>query len=179
MLRQFRHGFGQQIAAGAAGHIVENHRHGGRVGNGGEMGNQTVLGGLVVIGGHHQNRVGARRTGGLGVGDDVGGVVGAGSGNDGNPSGHPFHGVADHFCLILRLNGGVFAGGSHDHQGVDAAFDLPVDKPAHGLVVNAAGVHRGHHGSRHTTKNGFLHVSFSFSGVSSVTAGYPMVTILK
>ena len=158
MLGKLRHGLGQQIAAGAAGHIVENDGQGAFVCHGGEMGDKTVLGGLIVVGSDHQNGVRPHLTGVAGVVQNVLGVVGAGAGNDGNPSGRLLYGVGDDLFLILRLNGGVLAGGAHDHQAVDAGADLEFHKAAQSLIVDGTvGVHGGDDGSGHTGKNRVFH----------------------
>ena len=125
------------------------------------MGNQALLGGLVVVGGHHQHGIGSHFAGGLGVVDDMLGIVGAGAGNDGNTACNGFYHEADNLFLFLILNGGVFAGGTHNHQSVDSVFNLEFDEAAEGFVVNGAvNVHGGNQCGSHAGKNGVLHISF-------------------
>ena len=162
MLGKPCNGLGLQVAAGAAGDVVQDHGHGGSVGNGGEVLVKAVLSGLVVVGGHHQNGVRAHFAGGLGVGKNVLGVVGAGAGDDGNPLCHLLYGVGDDLLLIFRLDGGVLAGGAHDHQGVDAVFNLEFDEATQGFVVNGAvRGHGGDNGGSHTGENCVLHILIS------------------
>ena len=173
MLRQPGQGPGQQIHTGAPRNIVDDHRHRGGVGHRGKMPEQAVLGGLVVIRRHHQHGVGPGRAGVAGIGQDMLGVVGAGTGDDGDPARHLFHGIADDPGLVLRLDGGVLAGGTHDHQSVDAAFHLEFDEPSQGFIVDAVGGHGGDNGGSHAGKDGVLHffLSLWFGGCRTPVRG--------
>ena len=163
MFCQFFHGGGQQIAAGAAGDVVEDHRNGGSVGNGGEMLDQTLLGCLIVVGSYHQQGIGTHFAGIFGVVQHMVGVVSADTGNDRNALCHPLHGETDDLLLIFRLNGGIFAGGTHDHDGIDAVFNLEFNKVCQSVIVDAqVCLHRGHNGGSHALENRVLHISFSF-----------------
>ena len=158
MLGKLGNGLGQQVAAGAAGHVVENHGHGGGIGDGGKVLNKAVLGGLVVVGGHNENGVRTHLAGVFGVVQHVLGVIGAGAGDDGDTLSDLLHGVGDDLFLVFRFDGGVLAGGAHDHQRIDAVFNLEFDEAAQGFVVNGAvGDHGSDNGGSHAGENGVLH----------------------
>ena len=150
-------GLGQQIAAGTTRHIVHNHRHGRSVRNSSKVGNQAVLGGLVVVRGHHQHGIRPHFAGVAGIVQHMLGIVGTGAGNHRNPARHLLYRIADDFLLILRLNGGIFAGGAHHHNGIDAAFDLEFQESSQSIIVNAGFGHGGDNGSGHSGKDGVLH----------------------
>ena len=80
------------------------------------------------------------------------------TGNNGNPLGDPVHGVADDLLLVGIFNGGIFAGGTHDHDGVDAALDLEVNKTAQGIKIDAVTGHGGYDGCGHSFENRLFHV---------------------
>jgi len=157
VLCQFFHRGRQQIAAGAGGDVVENDGLVYLVRNGGEVGNKAILSGLVIVGGHHQQGIGPGLGGADGEVHGVLGIVGSGSGNDRNPARHPVNGKGNDLFPLLRGQGRAFAGGTHGHQGVDAAFQLEVNKPAQGFIVHPFRGHRCHHGRSHAFENCFLH----------------------
>ncbi len=76
-----QHRLGRQVAAGAAGHVVEHHRHAHRVGDGAEVRQQAVLLGLVVVGRDDEHGVGAGLLAALRQLRRLVGVVGAGAGD--------------------------------------------------------------------------------------------------
>ena len=89
------------------------------------------------------------------------GIVGAGAGDDGDTLRHLFHGVADHCSLVLRLDGGILAGGAHDHDAIDAIFDLELDETAQGLIVDTGLGHGGNDRRGHAGENSLFHFCFS------------------
>ena len=157
MLGKLGHSLGQQIAAGTAGHVVQDDRHGRSIRHGGKVGNQAVLGGLVIVRSHHQHSVGTHFAGVAGVLQHMLGIVGAGAGNHRNPARNLLYRIADDLLLILRLNGSIFAGGSHHHNGIDAIFNLELQEASQGIIVNAGFGHGGNNGSGHSGKDGVLH----------------------
>ena len=102
------------VYAGAGGHIVEDHRFGGCVGDSGEHGNEAPLGGFVIIGGHYQHGIVTQLTGEFGQLNGVGGIVGAGTGDEGDPSGRSLHGKTENFPVLGIRQSGAFAGGAAD-----------------------------------------------------------------
>ena len=122
-----------------------------------EGSDKAVLGGLIVVGGDHQHGVSADFAGIFGQFNGIGSVVAAGACNDGHTTGGALNGIADAFFMLCIGKGGAFAGGTADDQSIDAAFDLPVDQTAHGLIVHLAVAERGDQGSGNAFEDGFSH----------------------
>ena len=81
---QFGHGFRQQVATGAAGHVVQHDRQPALVGDRAEMRDQAGLGRPHVGRRDHQRGIGAERGGAAGLRDGLGGVRQAGAGQHRN-----------------------------------------------------------------------------------------------
>ena len=90
-------------------------------------------------------------------------AVAAGTGNDRDTPGDPLHHETDDFFVFAFCHGGAFTGGTAGHQCVDAAFDLPVNETAIGIIINRAiRLHGGNEGGGNTFKNDLFHGDFSF-----------------
>ena len=155
MVRQGGVGGGLDVHAGAGGDVVEDEGLRRGVRDGGEHGDEAVLGGLVVIGRDHQQAVCADLTGVAGQVHGVRRVVGAGAGDDGHPARRPLHGEANGLPVLFVCERGALAGGPGDDQCVDPLSDLPVDKAAEGVVIDAAFGQGGDEGCCHAAENGF------------------------
>ena len=136
--RDPRRGLGQQVAGGAAGHIVKNLRNRGGGGDGAVVLVQALLGRLVVVRGHQQAGVRARLLGGAGQRDGLGGGVGAGAGDHRQPPRGPPHHPADDRVVLGDVERRRFAGGADRHQRVAALLQVEVDQPVEGRVVDRA-----------------------------------------
>ena len=156
MLGQLHIGGGLNVDAGAGGDVVEDNGLGGNVADGVVHGNQTLLGGLVVVGGDAQHTVAADGAGELRQLDGVGGVVGAGTGDDGHPARRRLHGALEGVPVLLIGQGGAFAGGAADDQSVDALVNLPVDELFEGGKIDAVLVGGGDEGRGYAAENGFM-----------------------
>ena len=153
MLGQLCIGSGLDGNAGTGGNVVQDDGLGGSISNGVEHGHQTLLGGLVVVGGDNQHTVVAQLTGILGHVDGVSGVIGAGASDHGDTASGHFQREAQDFTMLLIGEGGAFAGGAADDQGVDALLDLPVDELLQGGVVHTVGGHGGNQSGGCTAEN--------------------------
>ena len=164
VLGQHRSGSRLDIAAGAAGHIVEDQGLGRSIRNGGKALNQAALGGLVVVRGNHQQAIVVQLAGILGHGDGVGGIVRAGAGDGGHPAGDALDGVAQNFLMLRVVEGRSFAGGAGDHKGINALLDLPIDELAKSFIVYTRSSGRGDQRGSGALKNRILsHNIISFS----------------
>ena len=85
------------------------------------------------------------------------GVVGAGTGDDGDPACHLLDGEFDNLLLLFKFDGDVFAGGTHNHDGVDSVFNLEIQEAVQSLVVDGVSGHGGDNGGSHAGKDGFFH----------------------
>ena len=182
VFRQLCRGGGQQVAAGAARHVIEDDGDGGCVRHGGEVGDEALLRGLVVIRCDRQQRVGARLAGVADVFQDVEGVVRADAGDDGHAARHAVYGEADDFRLFRELQGGAFTGGAHGHDGVDAGGELKVDETAQSVVVHGEVVLHGRDdGGGGAFENRVLHNGCSFPKTAADFAlyGYYMPQLLQ
>ena len=167
VLGKLRQTGGGQVAAGAAGDIVQNAGQVHGIRNGGVVGDQTGLAGLVVVGGDQQQGVGAVRLRLTAEPDGVPGIVGAGARNDRNPPGSLFDGVADARGMLLIRHGGGLAGGAADDNGIGAVVDLVVNDAPQLLEIHAAvGTHGGDDRHGGAGKNGLLHREHSFKNQS-------------
>ena len=138
------HGGGQHVAAGAAGHVIQDDGHGHFGTDGLEVLVQAFLRGLVVIGGDVQGGVRPDIFGELGQRDGFAGVVGARAGDDGNAFVDLLDADADSgFMLVVGHRGG-FAGGAAGHEAVDALFDLPFDEFTVSFLIDLAVLERRH-----------------------------------
>lgn len=142
--------------AGAGRDVIEDHRLGAGVGDGVVHRHQTALGGLVVVGGHDQNGIGTVGAGALGQLHGVVGLVGAGAGDDRHPAVDPLAGVGDGAAVLGVGQGGAFAGGAADDQGVDPLGDLPVDQGPEAVKINAFGGGGGDKGGSNASENRIL-----------------------
>ena len=140
------HGFRQQVAGGAAGHVVENLRDVHRPGHGQEMLIEAFLGRLVVVRRHQQAGVGAVALGVTGKADGFLGAVGAGTGDHRNPFVGHRHDLADHTVVFLEAQGGGLTGGAHRHDSMGALLHMPVDQTAQTFPVHrSVFAHGGYH----------------------------------
>ena len=121
---------GQDVAAGAAGDVVQDAGQRNGVRNRGKMRDQPGLAGLVVVRRHQQQRVGAHLLGMPAQLDGIRRVVRAGPGDDRHAAGRVLHRKADALGVLLVRQRGRFAGRAADDDGVDAVFDLVVDDAA-------------------------------------------------
>ncbi len=140
---------------------------------------QAVLGGLIIVGGHHQDGIRAYFAGIFGIVQHMVGIVGAGAGDDGDPLCDLFHGEADDLLLVGIFNGGIFAGGAYDHDGIDAVFNLEFNKPTQGIKINAVPGHGGDNGSSHAGKDGVFHYCQSPSWISGKSVGWGLAPNVK
>ena len=137
-LRQPGHGFGQQVDAGAARHVVDHDGNLGLGRHGLVVLIEPFLGGLVVVRSDHQGRIRPRGLGVLGQLQGFGGIVGAGPGDHH----HPFFHLVDaglHHPFVLGVGqGGGFAGGAAGHDAVDASLNLELDELPVGRFIKLA-----------------------------------------
>ena len=97
---------------------------------------QTVLGGLVVIWGDEQHSVCAVFFSLLGEHDSSGRVVGTGAGNDRHAMVHILDGVGDDLGMFFLGEGGRFASGAADDDGIGAIIDLEIQQTFESRIVN-------------------------------------------
>jgi hypothetical protein len=138
-LRQAQHGVVRHIGHGAPGHVVEHHgqvAHG--LGDGLEVLVLAFLRRLVVVGHDLQLRIGAHALGELGELDGFLGRIGAAAGHDGHASLGLLDGYADDFAVLLDIDRRRLAGGPDHAEAVGAFFDVPIDEPPQGGVVDTA-----------------------------------------
>ena len=76
--------------------------------------------------------------------DCVGGVVGAGAGDDGNAFVDLLDADADSGFMFVVGHRGGFAGGAAGHEAVDALFDLPFDEFTVSFLIDLAVLERRH-----------------------------------
>ena len=159
MLRQLLHGGRLNVHAGAGRYVVQDGRQPDLIHHIQEVGNQAGLRGLVVIGGHQQQRIRAQVTGGGGQPERMGGVVGTGAGNHRHTARSGLYGGADGGNMLLVGEGGGFARGAADDNGVGAALNLLIHQTGEqGVIHRAVGLHRGDDGHTGTGENSlFLH----------------------
>ena len=158
MICQFCDRGGKEIAAGAAGDIVQDDRNRGCICYGGKVGNQTVLGGLVVIRCDNQQGVSAGLAGVADVLQHMERVVGAGAGNYGNPTCDAVDGEADDVFLLGVFQCGAFAGSADGHDGVDAGINLKINQTAQCVIIDREIiVHRGDDCGSSAFKYGTFH----------------------
>jgi hypothetical protein len=145
-------GGGQEVAAGAPGHVVGHQGQVHGLGNGLVVLVEAFLGGFVVVGGDKQGAVGPGFLGEAGQADGLCGIVGAGPGQ----YGHAALGLVDadfyDALVFLMAEGGGFAGGATGHQAVDARVDLVFDEGPVGGLVQAVVAEWGDQGGQGTGK---------------------------
>ena len=152
----------QEVAAGAAGHVVKNAGLCGGVGNGAEGSNQAVLRCLIVVGRYQKHGVGANLAGVFGQVDGISRIVGAGSGNHRDATCHAVHAKLQNRTVFLVGQGRAFAGGSRGNNGVDAAVDLPINQAPECLIIYTVCGQRGNNGGCNAFKNSFFHLFILF-----------------
>ena len=150
MLRQHGAGLGTDGNAGAGGYIVQQNGQRDPVGNVAIMGPDARLAALVVVGVYQQQPVGPSLLGHQAKPQGVLGVVAAAAGNDRHPSRDPLHAKGQDLPHFRIREGGAFAGGGAQHNGVGAAGHVPIQQRAQGCKVHRAGIVKGRH-QRHRT----------------------------
>ncbi len=147
---------GQNIAACAAGHIVQQDGSFHRVRHLLEMGVQAVLGGFVVVRGYQQKAIHAVPFRLLGQIDGGIRAVGTGTCDHGNPALYHLHTVPDHIQMFLMAHGGCLSRSPADDDGIRALSDLELHQFRKFLVIHASvPMHGGH--NRHSRSSEYCH----------------------
>ena len=159
VLGQLHIGGHLNIAAGAAGHVIEDAGHLHLVGDEVEALHQALLRGLVVIGGDQQQAVGPQFFGFQGQLDAEGGVVAAGAGDDRHPARHLLDDKVYDFQVLLAGHGGGFPCGAAGDDGVDLVLQLELHQPVQFLPGDLTGRGKGgdQGGARPGKDQVFLH----------------------
>ena len=164
---QAQNRFRSQVHPSPAGHVVEDEREIGCIGDRREVTVHPFLGRLVVIGHDDQRRIGARPRGVERVLDRTLGVVRAGSRDDRDAAADLADHSVHHAVVLRNRHRGRFAGGSAGHQSADAALDLKVDQTAQSGLIDLAIAKRG---NKRRVAAGKTRVQLDIHGVSPFNA---------
>ncbi|SKV35333.1 Uncharacterised protein [Mycobacteroides abscessus subsp. abscessus] len=130
--------------------VVQDHGHVHRVRDRGEMCQQSRLRGPRVVGGDDQESM---RSGSLALTrqlDAVGGVIGAGPGDDACAISHRRHHLAQQGQLLGVGGYGRLSGGAGEDKAIASGVDQMRGKPHRGIDVKGAiGIERSHHRGEH------------------------------
>ena len=118
------------VAAGAAGHVVDDDRQRRPGGNRAIVLVQAFLRGLVVVRRHREQALDTERLGGVRQLGHLGGVVAADAGEHGDLPGAGLDGDADDGVPLRARQGRRLARRAAGHDEVDAATDLPLHQRA-------------------------------------------------
>ena len=110
--------------------------------------------GLIIVGCDDEHGVGADGAAVFREVDGVGGVVGAGTGDDGDAAGGMLYGEADGLAMLFVGKCGALTGGAGDDEGLDTLGDLPVDEAGEGGIVDAGLGQWGDEGGGDAAKDG-------------------------
>ena len=106
----------------------------------------ALLGGPVVIRHHLQRRIRADAFGKTGQLNGLSSRITTGAGNDWNPAGHMGNGGLDQLTMLFHRHRRRFARGAHDHDGIGAFGNMPVNQLTQRWhIQTAVVVHRGHY----------------------------------
>ena len=154
MLPEVRGGLRQDVGAGAGGDVVEDAGQVRRLRDRGVVGDETLLGGLVVVGRDQKQAVRAERLRLLRHHDRVGGVVGAGSGDDRDPAGGLLHAEADRLKVLVVVERRRLTGRSDRDDRICMICNLKLNEISESLIVDASVfVHRRHDGDAGAFEN--------------------------
>ena len=151
------------VHAGASGHVVEYLRHGAAVRDGCVHRDESRLGGLVVVGRYQESGVVAHVVSYLRELYRVCGVVGSCACDHRYSVAGELHGLFEDLAVLLVREGGAFARGAADEEGVYSFVYLPVDEPLKCVVIYAVRVHGCYERGACSSENYLFHLSFSFS----------------
>ena len=137
-LCQTQGGVVAHVAAGAAGHVVEDHRQFDGFGNGLEVLVEPFLRGFVVVGDDGEMGGCADFGGETGQLDGFCCRVGSRAGDDRYTSGGLFDGCPDQQAVFSDVDRGRFTGGSDHDERVGTFGDMPFDVVLQAWQVEAA-----------------------------------------
>ena len=143
VLGQLLIGGGLDIYTRAGRDIIDDDGLGGGVCDGGVHLYKAILRCLIIVRRDNEHGVAANFAGVLCQGNGIGGVVGAGAGDDR----HAALGMPDaegkHLAVLLVGEGGALAGCAGNYERMDALGNLPVDKTAQRVIIDAGFGQRG------------------------------------
>ena len=126
------------VAAGAAGHVVDDDRQRRPGGNRAVVLVQAFLRGLVVVRRHREQALDPERLGGVRELGHLGGVVAADAGEHGDLPRADLDGDADHGIPLGPRQRRRLARRATGHDEVDAATDLPLHQRAQRPLIHGA-----------------------------------------
>ena len=164
------------VAAGPAGHVVDDDRQAALIRDRPVVGLEHPLVGLVVVRRDHERRVGAQGRRSSGRRDDGRRVVRAGAGDDRDASGEPapcdrLDGQADEAVVLLVGGRGRLAGRATGHEAVDAQVQLALHEARNAASSTLAVAREGGHERREGAPEGECGVGW----VVSVVIGRSLV----
>ena len=128
---------GLDAYAGAAGHVVEYHRHLDAVRDIGEVLDEALLGALIIVRCDHEDAVRTTHLGVLGLLEDVLGIVAADAADGLHLAGAHLNGELNQTVVLLLGVGRVLARGAADEDRGGAALVLEVEELLIFFVIDA------------------------------------------